>query len=87
MNTSLSPKYDVIQLIDVKVKMRDGVLLSTDIFLPKAIGTFPIILTRTPYEDFEELYNVLTTIKDGEYRTVSDEHFKEIGTETSRTHT
>ncbi|MCK5848209.1 MAG: CocE/NonD family hydrolase [Caldisericia bacterium] len=49
MITSLLPKYDLVQIIDVKVKMRDGVSLSTDIFLPKAIGPFPIVLTRTPY--------------------------------------
>ncbi len=34
---------------DVKVKMRDGVLLSTDIYRPKADGRFPVLLQRTPY--------------------------------------
>ncbi len=35
---------------DVRVPMRDGVELSTDIWLPNAEGTFPAILLRTPYQ-------------------------------------
>lgn len=31
------------------VPMRDGVKLATDVYLPKAEGKFPAILTRTPY--------------------------------------
>ena len=35
---------------DVKVAMRDGVLLATDVYLPaKVDGKLPTILTRTPY--------------------------------------
>ncbi len=31
------------------VAMRDGVKLATDIYLPETKGTYPVILTRTPY--------------------------------------
>ncbi len=32
--TNIHPTYPVYQEIDVKVPMRDGIFLSTDIFLP-----------------------------------------------------
>jgi putative CocE/NonD family hydrolase len=34
---------------DIRVKMRDGVELSADIYRPDAEGRFPVILSRTPY--------------------------------------
>ncbi len=34
---------------NVRVKMRDGVELSADIYRPVAEGKFPVILSRTPY--------------------------------------
>ena len=34
----------------VSAKMRDGVTLRADICRPKADGTFPVLLTRTPYD-------------------------------------
>lgn len=37
------------QMLDVKVAMRDGVKLSTNLFLPTGGGPFPTILIRTPY--------------------------------------
>jgi putative CocE/NonD family hydrolase len=39
------------QKIDVPVPMRDGVTLSTDIRLPEGPGPFPVIVTRTPYNN------------------------------------
>ena len=36
-------------LEDVRVPMRDGPRLATDIMLPQGEGPFPVILTRTPY--------------------------------------
>jgi putative CocE/NonD family hydrolase len=47
-------QYDVIVDSDVMVPMRDGVRLGTDIYHPgtgdkKAMGPFPVILERTPY--------------------------------------
>ena len=40
---------NVIEELDVKVEMRDGVRLSTNIYRPDAPGRFPVLLTRTPY--------------------------------------
>jgi putative CocE/NonD family hydrolase len=34
---------------DVPVKMRDGVILAADIWLPAAAGKFPVLVYRTPY--------------------------------------
>ena len=44
-----APAGDMRFLPSVKIPMRDGIKLSTDIYLPMGIGPFPIILTRTPY--------------------------------------
>ncbi|HRQ88810.1 MAG TPA: CocE/NonD family hydrolase, partial [Bacteroidia bacterium] len=49
-----APSPSVVVENDVKVPMRDGVSLATDIYHPaaegvKLEGTFPVILTRTPY--------------------------------------
>ncbi len=41
--------YSVITQPGVRVKMRDGVMLATDIYRPQTEGKFPVILTRTPY--------------------------------------
>ena len=35
--------------IDVKTPMRDGVLLSADLYKPPGDGPFPVVLNRTPY--------------------------------------
>jgi uncharacterized protein len=37
-------------LRNVKVPMRDGVLLATDVFLPDGPGPWPALLERTPYD-------------------------------------
>ena len=39
----------VIEELDVKVTMRDGVRLSTNIYRPDTSGTFPVLLARSPY--------------------------------------
>jgi putative CocE/NonD family hydrolase len=41
--------YSVREELDVKVVMRDGVRLSTNIYRPDTAGRFPILLTRSPY--------------------------------------
>jgi uncharacterized protein len=46
-------KYKVKAEFDIKVSMRDGVLLSTDVYRPDTAGTFPVILMRTPYNNFD----------------------------------
>lgn len=34
--------------------MRDGITLSTDVYLPLVDGAFPVVLTRTPYESLRD---------------------------------
>ncbi len=46
--------YRVRTLTDVKTPMRDGVDLSSDIYLPDAHGEFPTVLIRTPYDNTQE---------------------------------
>lgn len=41
--------YQVKIDFNQRVKMRDGVELSADVYRPDAAGQFPVILTRTPY--------------------------------------
>ena len=48
------PSYEVKVEIDVKVSMRDEVLLSTNVYRPDATGQFPVILIRTPYGNGDE---------------------------------
>jgi uncharacterized protein len=43
------PEYKVIEELDVKVLMRDGIRLSTNIYRPDAPGQFPVLLMRSPY--------------------------------------
>jgi putative CocE/NonD family hydrolase len=43
------PQYKVIEELDVKVPMRDGIRLSTNIYRPDAEGKFPVVLIRSPY--------------------------------------
>jgi uncharacterized protein len=41
--------YKVIEELDVRVPMRDGVRLSTNIYRPDEPGRFPVLLMRCPY--------------------------------------
>jgi predicted acyl esterase len=47
--SSSKPVYKIVAELDVKVPMRDGVRLSTNVFRPDAPGKFPVLLMRTPY--------------------------------------
>jgi putative CocE/NonD family hydrolase len=42
--------YGVVFERNVKVVMRDGVVLRADIYRPQAEGKFPVLLQRTPYD-------------------------------------
>ena len=44
------PTYEVVEDRGVRVPMRDGIELSADVYRPKADGTFPVIVVRTPYK-------------------------------------
>jgi len=46
--------FEVDVRADVKIPMRDSVLLSAHIFMPKAEGKFPVILVRSPYGKGDE---------------------------------
>jgi uncharacterized protein len=41
--------FKVRMEFNIRMPMRDGVTLATDIYRPDAPGRFPVILTRTPY--------------------------------------
>src|ERR1700738_2890408 len=42
--------YPIAYEHDVKVAMRDGVVLQADIYRPQAEGKFSVLLQRTPYD-------------------------------------
>ncbi len=48
------PVFDIRVIYDLKTPMRDGVKLSSDIYLPRGGGQFPTLLLRTPYESTRE---------------------------------
>ncbi|HEY7141589.1 MAG TPA: CocE/NonD family hydrolase, partial [Methylomirabilota bacterium] len=56
------PLHRVRTLLGIGVPMRDGVKLSTDVYLPDGPGPFPVILIRTPYSN-----NVDSQVQDGVY--------------------
>ena len=56
------PLLRVRTRLGVRVPMRDGVRLATDVYHPDAPGPFPVILIRTPYST-----NVESNVQDGIY--------------------
>jgi putative CocE/NonD family hydrolase len=50
-------EYNVTIDFDQRVKMRDGVELSVDVYRPDSAGRFPVILVRTPYNKGSEFKN------------------------------
>lgn len=49
-------QYEVEVQTDVRVPMRDGIELSTNLFIPKAEGPLPAIIRRTPYNKGDKTY-------------------------------
>jgi putative CocE/NonD family hydrolase len=45
-----APSYEITIEQGVETKMRDGVILKSDIYRPRADGQFPVLLERTPYD-------------------------------------
>lgn len=41
---------------EINLAMRDGVQLSTTLYIPKGIGTYPTVLVRTPYDKKNEYW-------------------------------
>jgi len=44
-----APGTPLRQLLDLRTPMRDGIELSSDVWMPQAVGKYPVILIRTPY--------------------------------------
>jgi len=61
------PIYQVQIDFDRRVPMRDGILLSADVYRPQAEGRFPVVLLRTPY------------LKNGDGATATGRYFAERG--------
>lgn len=51
-----SPLGGMRRLIDARVAMRDGVRLSTDVYLPRGDEPVPAVLVRTPYNNSDAYY-------------------------------
>ncbi len=65
--TSSQPSYQVQIDFDRRVPMRDGIMLSADVYRPRAEGRFPVVLLRTPY------------LKSGDGATATGHYFAERG--------
>jgi len=63
--------YEVI-VEQVEAKMRDGVVLRSDIYRPRAEGKFPVLLNRTPYDKKNELALGLRAASQGYVVIVQD---------------
>ena len=48
--TVAAPPLQIVTEKGVAMKTRDGVTLRADIYLPAAEGSYPVLLTRTPYD-------------------------------------
>lgn len=57
---------------NVKVPMRDGVRLATDIYYPDGPGPFPVLLSRTPYNKDGAARNAEFFAKNGYVAAVQD---------------
>jgi hypothetical protein len=44
-----SPQFPGVTCEEVQVPMRDGTLLSTDVYLPSVPGRYPVVMQREPY--------------------------------------
>ena len=47
--TAPAPESYAVTVSTVSMKTRDGVMLATDVYRPKAEGKFPVLMIRTPY--------------------------------------
>lgn len=54
--SSTAPSQPLRLQLDVKVPMRDGTLLSADIYRPPAGDAFPVLLLRTIYDNQQQRY-------------------------------
>ncbi len=60
-----------VRLMNEQVRMRDGVRLNADVYLPAETGKFPTVLIRTPYErEISKKPSVLDKLLDEGYAIV-----------------
>jgi len=77
-STELNSKY-----FEYNIPMDDGVLLATDIYLPKKHGSHPVVLVRTPYNKSVEqwmgkafgLFGIAVVVQDCRGKFESDGEF------------
>jgi putative CocE/NonD family hydrolase len=55
-HSASQPLHEPRLLHGLRVPMRDDVRLSADVYLPRAPGPFPTIVTRTPYESGRDFF-------------------------------
>lgn len=60
-------------LLHVKVPMRDGIRLCTNIFLPAPTGRFPVVVQRTPYKKVSTLTPGLKAFLNHGYAVISQD--------------
>jgi predicted acyl esterase len=41
---------------ELKIPLRDGTLLATDVYLPRGKGKYPVVLVRTPYGKWQDAW-------------------------------
>jgi putative CocE/NonD family hydrolase len=59
--------------LHLKVPMRDGIKLCTNVFRPASTGRFPVVLQRTPYRKVSELTAGLRAFTDHGYVVVTQD--------------
>lgn len=59
-------------LLNQRVPSADGTELATDVFLPDGAGSWPVLLTRTPYGRAGAVADALTFTEDGYVRVIQD---------------
>ena len=62
----------VVTKTGVEAKMRDGTILRADIYRPKAEGTYPVLLQRTPYDKRNEAGFAVKAVARGYVVVVQD---------------
>jgi hypothetical protein len=58
-----SPVRKIKVLHDVRCPMRDGVEISSDIYMPIDGGPFPTLITRSPYDKYNEVLNAPDAVR------------------------
>ena len=64
--------YAVATEHDVEAKMRDGTILRADVYRPKAEGTYPVLLERTPYDKRNSISFAVKAVARGYVAIIQD---------------